>query len=105
VRNAKYVVRKPTYIVHIHVATTFVASLYEGEVETVSIWYIDHCVVYNRPSLWSSSQEFLAANPEVPGSIPGATRFSESQWAWNGVHSALVRINEELLERKVAAPV
>jgi hypothetical protein len=24
---------------------------------------------------------------------------------WNGVHSALVRINEELLERKVAAPV
>jgi hypothetical protein len=24
---------------------------------------------------------------------------------WNGVHSALVRVNEELLERKVAAPV
>jgi hypothetical protein len=24
---------------------------------------------------------------------------------WNGVHSALVRINEELLERKVASPV
>jgi hypothetical protein len=23
-----------------------------------------------------------------PGSIPGATRFSEKQWAWNGVHSA-----------------
>jgi hypothetical protein len=29
------------------------------------------------PFLWSSSQEFLAANPEVPGSIPGATTFSE----------------------------
>jgi hypothetical protein len=27
------------------------------------------------------------------------------QWAWNGVHSALVRINEEILGRKVAAPV
>jgi hypothetical protein len=27
------------------------------------------------------------------------------QWAWNGVHSALARINEELLERKVAALV
>jgi hypothetical protein len=27
------------------------------------------------------------------------------QWFWNGVHSTLVRINEELLERKVAAPV
>jgi hypothetical protein len=29
------------------------------------------------PPLWSSSQEFLAANTKVPGSIPGATRFSE----------------------------
>jgi hypothetical protein len=27
------------------------------------------------------------------------------QWVWNGIHSDLVRINEELLERKVAAPV
>jgi hypothetical protein len=51
---------------------------------------------------WS---EFLPANPEVPGSIPSATRFSEQQWVWNGVHSALVRINEVLLERKVAASV
>jgi hypothetical protein len=51
---------------------------------------------------WS---EFLSANPEVPGSIPGATRFPEKQWDWNGVHSALVRINEELLERRVATPV
>jgi hypothetical protein len=47
----------------------------------------------------------LAANPEVPGSILGATRFSEQQWVWNEVHSALVRINEELPERKVAVPV
>jgi hypothetical protein len=47
----------------------------------------------------------MAANPEVPGSISGATRFYEWQWVWNGVHVALVRINEELLERKVAAPV
>jgi hypothetical protein len=23
-----------------------------------------------------------------PGSIPSATRFSEKQWVWNGVHSA-----------------
>jgi hypothetical protein len=47
----------------------------------------------------------LAADPEVPGSIPGATRFSEQQWVWNGIHSSLVRINEELLERKLAASV
>jgi hypothetical protein len=32
--------------------------------------------------------EFLATDPEVPGSIPGASRFSEKQWVWNGVHSA-----------------
>jgi hypothetical protein len=51
---------------------------------------------------WS---EFLAADLEGSGSIPGSTRFSEYQWVWNGVHSALVKINEELLERKVAAPV
>jgi hypothetical protein len=37
--------------------------------------------------------------------LPGAARFSEKQWVWNGVHSALVRINEEVLEMKVAAPV
>jgi hypothetical protein len=50
---------------------------------------------------WS---EFLTANPEVPCSIPGATKYSVYLWVWNRVHSALVRINEEILERKVAAP-
>jgi hypothetical protein len=34
---------------------------------------------------WS---EFLATDPEVPGSIPDASRFSEKQRVWNGVHSA-----------------
>jgi hypothetical protein len=58
-----------------------------------------------RPPLWSSTQDFLAADPEVPGSIPCVTRFSDHQSVWNGVHSALVRKNEELLERKVAAPI
>jgi hypothetical protein len=47
----------------------------------------------------------MATDLEAPGSIPGATRFSEYQRVSIGVHSALVRINEELLERKVAAPV
>jgi hypothetical protein len=59
--------------------------------------------IFLVPVVWRS--EFLAANPEVPGSVPGAIRFSEQQWFWNGVHSVLVRINEELLERKVATPV
>jgi hypothetical protein len=31
---------------------------------------------------------FLATDPEVPGSILGASRFSEKQRVWNGVHSA-----------------
>jgi hypothetical protein len=29
-----------------------------------------------------------ATDPEVLGSIPGVSRFSEKQWVWNGVHSA-----------------
>jgi hypothetical protein len=49
--------------------------------------------------------QYLAAYLEVLGSIPGATRYSEQQLVWNGVHSALERINEELLERKIAALV
>jgi predicted membrane protein len=32
--------------------------------------------------------EFLATDPEVSGSIPGATRFSQKKWVWKGVHSA-----------------
>jgi hypothetical protein len=47
----------------------------------------------------------VAVEPEVSGSIPGATTFSEQQWVWNGIHSALVRINEGLFERKIAAAV
>ena len=42
--------------------------------------------------MWTSSvvqwSGFLATDAEVSGSIPGATRFSEWQWVWNGVHSA-----------------
>jgi len=44
-------------------------------------------IFQKRPPLWSSGQ-FLATDTEVSGSIPGATRFSEWQWVWNGVHSA-----------------
>jgi hypothetical protein len=42
----------------------------------------------------------MAAYPEVQGSIPGAATVSEYQWFCSGVYSALVTINEELLERK-----
>jgi hypothetical protein len=59
------------------------------------------CILHASVVYWS---EFLAADTEVPGSISGATRFSEEHWVWNRVHSALVRINDELLERQLAAP-
>jgi hypothetical protein len=36
-----------------------------------------------------------------PGSIPSATRFSEKQWVWNGVHSASwVQFRSYLKEKK-----
>jgi hypothetical protein len=40
-----------------------------------------------------------------PGSISGATRFSEKYWVWNGVHSASWVQLRIYLEEKVAAPV
>jgi hypothetical protein len=39
--------------------------------------YFNYNYRTNRPPLWSSGQEFLATDPEVPGSISGATRFTE----------------------------
>jgi hypothetical protein len=40
-----------------------------------------------------------------PGSIPGATRFSEKKWVWNGVHSASRVQLRSYLKEKVDAPV
>jgi hypothetical protein len=40
-----------------------------------------------------------------PGSISGATRFSEKQWVWNGVHSASWVQLRSYLEENVSAPV
>jgi hypothetical protein len=56
--------------------------MYRGYLTAVIISAKNIVVFFNdmskvRPPLWSSSQEFLAANTEVPGSIPGSTRFSE----------------------------
>jgi hypothetical protein len=48
---------------------------------------------------------FLATDIEVPGSIPGASRFSEKQWVWNGVHSASRGQLRSYLEEIVADPV
>jgi hypothetical protein len=39
-------------------------------------------------TLWSSRQEFLATDPEVPGSIPRPTRFSEKYGVRRWLHTA-----------------
>jgi hypothetical protein len=51
---------------------------------------------------WS---EFLATDPEVPGSIPSSTRYSEKSWVWTGVRSASCVLLRSYLEEIVAAPV
>jgi hypothetical protein len=52
-----------------------------------------------------TEKEFLATDPEVPGSISGTSRFSEKQRVWNGVHSASWGQLRSYLKEKVAAPV
>jgi hypothetical protein len=51
------------------------------------IFHKSNHYVYDQLPVWSSGQEFMAADTEVPVSIPGATRFYEKQWVWNWVHS------------------
>jgi hypothetical protein len=48
--------------------------------------------------------EFLATDPEVTGSIPGLTKFSEKYGIWNGVHLASWA-QMSYLNEKVAVPV
>jgi hypothetical protein len=50
------------------------------------------------PPLWSSGQNFWLQ-------IPGASRFSEKQRVWNGVHSASWGQPRSYSEEIVAAPV
>jgi hypothetical protein len=71
----------------------------------ITKFYISKCLTQLLTAFVVWWSEFLAANPGVPGSILGATRFSEYQWVWNRIQSAFVRISEEVLERKVATAV
>jgi hypothetical protein len=65
----------------------------------IYIWYVEE----SRPPLWASGQSSWLRS-RAPGSISGATRFSEKQWVWNGVHSASWVQLRSCLEKKVAAP-
>jgi hypothetical protein len=64
----------------------------------LSIWLPHYKTLYSGLSVSGIDRlcGLVVRVSEVPGSIPGATRFSEKHWVWNGVYSALVRINEEL---------
>jgi hypothetical protein len=55
-----------------------------------------------RPPLWSSGQ-FLATDPGGPGSIPG--HYQKKVVGLERGPLILVSTTEELLDRKVAAPV
>ena len=55
-------------------------STCEEHNEFITCWMFKTATVVQ----WSG---FLATDTEVSGSIPNATRFSEWQWVWNGVHS------------------
>jgi hypothetical protein len=56
--------------------------------DTVRCKQLSHTVIIPRIASEVQWSEFLATDPEVPGSIPGSIRFSEMLWFWNGVHSA-----------------
>jgi hypothetical protein len=58
---------------------------------------------WRRPSLWSSGQEFLATDTGVPGSIPG--HYKKKVVGLERGPLSLVSTTEELLDRKVTAPV
>jgi hypothetical protein len=58
------------------------------------------------PLLFSVSRPPLLSGGQCSWLLTQRSRVRfPAQWVWNGVLSALVRINEELLERRVAAPV
>jgi hypothetical protein len=61
---------------------------------------------YNiRPPLWSSVQSSWLLTQRSWARFLALPDFLCSSGSGTGVHSALVRVNEELLERKVAAAV
>jgi hypothetical protein len=59
------------------------------ESRTISnIEYLKEIFELNVTASVVQGSEFLTANSEVSGTIPGATKISAYQWIWNGIHSA-----------------
>jgi hypothetical protein len=94
-------------VVRVHLASTpssymlqFISLTTWAKCSSVQVRYMQNwrwlplfLVHRQRPRfIWEASvcklAEFLDTDPEVPGSISGATTFSEKQWVWKGVHSS-----------------
>jgi hypothetical protein len=71
----------------------------EGQ-KVIALWFWHGYEIFIK-----IKSRFLATDPEVLGSIPGASRFPEKQWVWNGVHSASWGQLRSYLEEIVAALV
>jgi hypothetical protein len=52
--------------------------------------------------MWSGSQSFCLLTQRSRVRFPALPDFLSSSGSGTGVHSALMRVNEELLERKVS---
>jgi hypothetical protein len=83
------------------------------EVQWCCIYHLLYVLIHCIPSTEFSVCFVLSSQYTAVASLHSISRITFLMWnlyflwCWNwiGVHSALVRINEELLERKVAAPV
>jgi hypothetical protein len=60
----------------------------QGFGETQKFFVVVNVAITDMGFIFHLMFDVLAADPEVPGSILDASRFSEKQRAWNGVRSA-----------------
>jgi hypothetical protein len=72
----------------VEVYYNFPRSLHAAMFKQRGMFAFSNRIDYHRTPSVVSWSEFPAAGTEVPGSIPSASRFSENQWVWNGIHSA-----------------
>jgi hypothetical protein len=103
----KYITRccYDNYSLTITLRTVTVPYLYTLYVQSDGSYNIYIYIYIYIPPLWSSGQNSWQLTQTSRVRLPAFPDFLSSSGSGSGVHSALVRINEGLLERKVAAPV
>jgi hypothetical protein len=79
------------------ISSALAVVLQVSHTDQISTWsakrYVSNHVIFVMENCFSPGFLFLwhftrPSGQSSPGSIPGATTFSEKQWIWNGVHSA-----------------